>query len=181
MLSHGPVYGVYGFAMAADPECEFCRIVAGRAPARVVARFEGAVAFLPLRPAVAGHTLVVPHRHVTSPVEMDAATGHALSDAVVAVARRVDTVLCPEGLNVVQSTGAVASQTVPHLHVHVVPRSSGDGLPVLWPPGRDWAPQELDRMAASLRTAGRSAEGGAEQGEADGNDGQDDRNGQHRA
>lgn len=125
--------------------------MAGRAPARIVARFDGAMAFLPLRPATAGHTLVVPRVHVTSPVELDTATAHQLTNAVLAVARRVMGVVGPEGLNVVQSTGAVASQTVVHLHVHVVPRSGGDGLPGLWPPGRDWDPGELDRIAAALR------------------------------
>lgn len=136
--------------MAEDPGCVFCRIVTGEAPARIVARFPQAVAFLPLRPAVPGHTLVVPRRHLISPLDLDAATGHALTDAVLAVARRVAAVIEPEGLNIVQSTGAVASQTVAHLHVHVVPRASGDGLPGLWPPSRDWKPQELDRIAAAL-------------------------------
>ena len=134
-----------------DPGCVFCRIVSGRDPARVVARFTGAVAFLPLRPATAGHTLVVPRGHVSSPVELDAEAAHQLTDAVLAVTRHVMRVLGPEGLNVVQSTGAVASQTVAHLHVHVVPRTNGDGLPGLWPPGRDWNPAELDRIAAGLR------------------------------
>ena len=129
----------------------FCRIVAGGEPARIVARFDGAVAFLPSRPATAGHTLVVPRVHVVSPVELDMAPAHQLTDAVLAVARRVMQVIGPDGLNVVQSTGAVASQTVAHLHVHVVPRTGGDGLPGLWPPGRDWDHDELDRIAATLR------------------------------
>ncbi len=109
------------------------------------------VAFLPLRPAVAGHTLVIPPRHVTSPLELDPDTAHGLTDAVLAVARRVVRVLAPEGVNLVQSTGAVASQTVPHLHVHIIPRTSGDGLPDLWPPSRDWPAAALDDLADRLR------------------------------
>lgn len=136
--------------MTTDRGCVFCRILAEESPARIVARFPQAVAFLPLRPAVPGHTLVVPHRHLTSPIDMDAATAHALADAVLAVARRVAAVMEPEGLNIMQSTGAVASQTVAHLHVHVVPRASGDGIPGFWPPGQDTEPLELDRIAAAL-------------------------------
>jgi histidine triad (HIT) family protein len=138
--------------VTSDPDCPFCRIVAGRAPARIVADLDGVVAFLPLRPAVAGHVLVVPRRHVISPADLGTAGGHKLADAVLAVARRVMVVLRPEGLNIVQSTGVVATQTVAHLHVHVVPRSGDDGLPELWPPGRDWMASELDQIAAALRT-----------------------------
>jgi histidine triad (HIT) family protein len=81
---------------------------------------------------------------------------HALSDAVAAVARRVMAVLLPGGLNVVQSTGSPATQTVAHLHVHVVPRTVGDGLPDLWPPPRDWPEAELDDIARALREERRT-------------------------
>lgn len=190
--------------MTEDPGCVFCRIVSGEAQARMVARFVQAVAFLPLRPAAPGHTLVIPRRHLTSPLDLDAATGHALTEAVLTVARRVAAVLEPEGLNIVQSTGAVASQTVSHLHVHVVPRAGGDGLPELWPPSRDSEPTELDRIAAALyidSAAGRrspagrsgpasrglrsvhvrSADDGGEPDEADGDRGEHDGDGQHRS
>lgn len=137
--------------MTSVPECVFCRIVSDAAPARIVGRLPGAVAFLPLRPAATGHVLVVPNGHVTSPVEMGGVAGRDLADAVLVIARRVLEVLQPEGLNILQSTGAAATQSVDHLHVHVVPRAHGDGLPALWPPGRQWAERDLDRIAAALR------------------------------
>lgn len=134
-------------------DCAFCRIAAGSAPARIVAAYADAVAFLPLNPATAGHTLVVPRRHIAGVTDLDAATAHALADAVLDVARLIDSALHPEGFNVVQSTGAAATQTVFHLHVHVVPRMRGDGLPSPWPPSRAWPADTLDAIAARLRAA----------------------------
>jgi len=137
-----------------SPDCVFCRIVAGAASARMVARFPDVVAFLPLRPAVLGHTLVVPKRHIAGIDGLDRSTAHALTDAVLDVAARVQAVVRPAGLNVVQSTGAAATQSVSHLHVHVVPRTVGDGLPALWPLPREWSAGELDVIAQRLAAAG---------------------------
>ena len=140
--------------MVSSSGCVFCRIVAGAASARMVARFPDVVAFLPLRPAVLGHTLVVPKRHIAGIDGLDRSTAHALTDAVLDVAARVQAVVCPAGLNVVQSTGAAASQSVFHLHVHVVPRTVGDGLPDLWPLPREWPAGELELIAQRLASAG---------------------------
>lgn len=134
-------------------ECTFCRIAAGRAPARVVVDYGGVLAFLPLRPASAGHTLVIPRRHVMGITDLDTPTAHELTDAILAVARIVESAFHPDGLNVVQSTGAAATQTVFHVHVHVVPRRVGDDLPSPWPPPRTWSADELDAVAARLRAA----------------------------
>jgi len=120
----------------------------------MVARFPQVVAFLPLRPAVVGHTLVVPKRHIAGIDGLDRSTAHALTDAVLDVAARVQAVVCPAGLNVVQSTGAAAAQSVFHLHVHVVPRTLGDGLTVLWPLPREWPAGELDVITQRLASAG---------------------------
>lgn len=140
--------------MTTSPACVFCQIVAGTAPARIVASSTGAIAFLPLRPAVAGHTLVLPRQHLTRVLDMDRQTAHAVTDVVLDVAARIQAAFGPDGLNIVQSTGAAASQTVPHLHVHVVPRSVGDALPALWPPQHDWPATVLDQLAQRLREAG---------------------------
>jgi histidine triad (HIT) family protein len=117
----------------------------------MVATYAEVVAFLPLQPAVLGHTLVAPKRHVAGIEDLDRATGHALSDAVLDVAARVRAVLGPAGLNVVQSSGTAATQSVFHLHVHVVPRNPGDRLPVLWPPPRDWPEEDLDLIVRKFR------------------------------
>jgi len=135
-------------------DCVFCRIVAGAAPARIVATYPSSIALLPLRPAVAGHVLVIPRRHVTGVLGLDRNTAYVLTDAVLDVAARVHAVIHPDGMNVVQSTGAAATQTVHHLHVHVVPRHSGDNLPDIWPPQRDWPAAALDHLAVRLSAAG---------------------------
>ena len=104
-----------------DPDCLFCRIVAGDLPSRQIYADEQAVAFLDIRPWHRGHSLVVPRRHVP-----DLVTGPGvlpeIAPAVDAVARLLVRTLAADGVNVLSSAGAVAGQEVFHLHVHVVPR-----------------------------------------------------------
>ena len=135
-----------------DPDCLFCRIVAGDLPSRQVYADEHAVAFLDTGPWHRGHSLVVPRRHVS-----DLVTGPVvlpeIAPAVDAVARLLVRTLAADGVNVLSSAGAVAGQEVFHLHVHVVPRYAdepGLGLlvnPVPVPDG------ELDSVHARI-TAG---------------------------
>ena len=91
------------------------------------------MAFFPLRPATLGHTLVIPTTHVPDIWTLDESTASSLARATLAVARAVKKAVQPEGLNVIQSNGAVATQTVGHLHVHVVPRWKGDAMGQIWP------------------------------------------------
>ena len=136
----------------ADPDCLFCRIVAGELPSRQIYADEHAVAFLDIGPWHRGHSLVVPRRHVP-----DLVTGApALSEiapAIDAVARLLVHRLAADGVNVLSSTGAVAGQEVFHLHVHVIPRYADEpGLRLLVNP--DTVPDgELDSVYAQV-TAG---------------------------
>lgn len=132
-------------------DCAFCLIADQRAPAREIWRTEDVVAFLPDVPAVLGHVLVIPRAHVQDIWALDGPTGHLLADATRRVARVVASATGDPGLNVIQSNGAAAGQSVFHLHVHVVPRSSGDRMPDLWPADAAWSPRDLDASAASLR------------------------------
>ena len=95
---------------------------------REVYRDEFVVAFFPTDPAVLGHTMIVPRQHVPDiwSVDEDAA-GH-LARATVRLAAAVREAVKPEGLNVIQSNGAAATQSVFHLHVHLVPRWEGDAI-----------------------------------------------------
>ncbi|MFD0318172.1 HIT family protein [Streptomyces flavalbus] len=136
-----------------DPDCAFCAIAAGTAPARVVATTTETLTFLPLNPVHPGHVLVVPRRHVADVWGLDEGTAAAVSAAVLRAAHAVRAVHRPEGMNVIQSSGAVATQTVPHLHVHVVPRYAGDRMPRLWPEAAPTEPERLDDSARRLRTA----------------------------
>ncbi|GAB3924389.1 hypothetical protein GCM10011575_03390 [Microlunatus endophyticus] len=120
--------------MVSAAACPFCAIVTGDdADARVVYRGQQVTVFFPLEPATRGHTLVVPNRHVADLTDLTAAESRDLGEAVHRTARAVRAALSPEGLNVIQSTGAVATQSVPHVHFHVVPRWSDDRMTLRWP------------------------------------------------
>ena len=134
-------------------DCVFCGIAAGTATARVVAETAQTLTFLPVNPAHAGHLLVVPRRHVADIWNLDGPTAAAVGAAVLRAAHAVRAVHRPEGLNVIQSSGAVASQSVPHLHVHVVPRYQGDRMPRLWPSQGEEDQELLDDSARQLRAA----------------------------
>lgn len=113
--------------------CQFCAIGSGDLPARIVWQDELTLAFLPLNPAARGHLLVVPRNHVRDLWDLDDELAAHLTQSVLTVARGVRKVLQPEGLNIINSAGAAASQTVWHLHVHIVPRWSGDDMGPIWP------------------------------------------------
>jgi histidine triad (HIT) family protein len=132
-----------------DPDCLFCRIVAGEVPSRQIYSDEHAVAFLDIGPWHRGHSLVVPRRHVPDLVTGSPALPE-IAPAIDAVARLLVRRLAADGVNVLSSTGAVAGQEVFHLHVHVVPRYADEpGLGLLVNP--DTVPDgELDSVYAQV-------------------------------
>lgn len=107
--------------------CVFCEIVEGRSPATIVHRWPDAVAILPLNPVVEGHLLVIPNRHVR-----DVAEDASVSAVTMAAASELAAAAWP--CNIITSAGAEATQTVFHLHLHVVPRREHDGLALPWTP-----------------------------------------------
>lgn len=134
--------------------CEFCGIIAGSdADAREVYRDEDVVAFLPTEPAVLGHVLVVPRRHVPDVWGLEPDEASRLSRAVLVLADGIRAAMKPEGLNVIQSNGDAATQTVQHLHVHLVPRWSGDAMGPIWPEETDYSEEAKDRAMLELRAA----------------------------
>ncbi|WP_306334581.1 HIT family protein [Streptomyces sp. KL118A] len=136
-----------------DPDCVFCGVDAGTRPARIVAGTAETLTFLPLNPVHPGHVLVAPRRHVADIWGLDEATAAAVGKAVLRAAHAVRAVHRPEGLNVIQSSGAVATQSVFHLHVHVVPRFTGDRMPRLWPEAAETDADLLDDSVRRLRAA----------------------------
>jgi histidine triad (HIT) family protein len=136
---------------AAVEGCVFCAIVAGETPADLVVDDDDFVAFLDQRPVFKGHVLLVPRPHVVTlpdlPVE--------LRDGFLAHAQRLATAVV-EGLGAQGSFVAVnntVSQSVPHLHLHVVPRTKGDGLRGFFWPRTKYADGERAAYAAKLRAA----------------------------
>jgi histidine triad (HIT) family protein len=132
--------------------CLFCSIVAGETDAAVVWRDEDFVAFLDARPVFKGHTLLVPRKHVVTLPDLPA----ALRDPFLAAAQRLATAMV-DALDAQGSFVAVnnvVSQSVPHLHCHVVPRTKGDGLRgFFWPRTKYDDTADRDSWAARLRTA----------------------------
>ncbi len=134
-----------------EAACLFCRIVTGEAAAHLVAADEAAVAFLDTRPVFPGHTLVVPRRHVPTLVDLD----DGLLVPLFGLARRVAAAM-PEALGAGGTFVAMnntISQSVPHLHVHVVPRRRGDGLRGFFWPRQRYADGEIEQVAGRIRAA----------------------------
>lgn len=135
----------------AETSCPFCAIIMGEGPARVVYRDDYAVAFFPLRPAALGHTLVVPRQHIPNIWELPEQTAVHLSRTVLRVAAALRAAVTPDGLNIIQSSGAAATQTIPHLHAHLVPRWAADAMGPIWPAKPpSHPPQVLDDLRDTL-------------------------------
>ena len=135
-------------APTAQPDCIFCRIVAGDIPSRQIYADEEAVAFLDVGPWQRGHTLVVPRQHVAD-VLSDPPMLARIGPAVDTTARLLVDRLGADGLNVLSSARPVAGQEVFHLHIHLVPRyADRPGLSALVGPDRgdDSDLDELHRL-----------------------------------
>lgn len=144
-----------------DPDCPFCEIVHREdRDVREVYRDDRVVAFFPTEPATLGHTLVVPREHVPDIWSLDEELAADLGRVVVRLSAAVRRAVAPEGLNIIQSNGASATQTVMHLHVHLLPRWEGDAVGRIWPPETDYTEHEKDdaweRLRAECRAVGSS-------------------------
>jgi len=113
--------------------CVFCGIVRRTEVASIVWEDRLTMAFVDLRQFHAGHTLVIPKRHVNDVRELDYDTGAALMATVTRVTRAVAASFPNQGLSLWHSIGEAADQEVPHMHVHVHPRKVGDRLLQVYP------------------------------------------------
>lgn len=118
-----------------DGDCIFCRIVAGELPATVVDEDERTLAFMDINPATRGHALVIPRAHARDVHEIEAEDLAACAATAQRLAGRMRERLGATGINLLQSNGAAAWQTVFHFHVHVIPRYDDDPLELPWTPG----------------------------------------------
>jgi histidine triad (HIT) family protein len=136
-------------------DCIFCRIVAGEIGADVVSEDESTMTFLDRSPVFPGHLLVIPRRHVETLVELPDDQLQPLFQQVRRGSQAVETGLAAQGSFV--AVNHKVSQTVPHLHVHVIPRSKGDGMKGFFWPRRHYK-DDAQRMeiAEKLREAFRS-------------------------
>jgi histidine triad (HIT) family protein len=114
-------------------DCVFCRIRDGQIPSTRVYEDARTIAFLDINPLNDGHTLVIPRTHAATLFEADEADLQAAIATAKRVARAIRSALHADGLNMLQANGAAAFQSVPHFHLHLIPRFTGDGKGFDWP------------------------------------------------
>ena len=130
-------------------DCIFCAIAKGEGPATIVAENDRTVAFMDIMPATRGHLLVIPRAHSVDLLSVDPDDLNATMQAAKAMAQRVKDRLGADGVNLLNSCGSAAWQTVFHFHVHVIPRYDDDPLKLPWIP-REGDMDEIQRTGALL-------------------------------
>jgi histidine triad (HIT) family protein len=133
-----------------DPDCIFCKIVAGELPGQIVEEDERTIAFMDISPATRGHLLVIPRAHARNLLEVSPEDLGATMATAQRMAQRVSERLEPAGVNLINACGAAAWQTVFHFHVHVIPRYEDDPLKLPWVPEQGDA-DEIAAVAGELR------------------------------
>jgi histidine triad (HIT) family protein len=140
-------------------ECIFCRIVAGISECHEIYQDDATLAFMDIHPANDGHCLVIPKEHFATVFDMPPAAFGTVASTAAKVARAVNDVLRPGGINLAQANGELAGQSVFHVHVHVLPRRAGDDLLINWDRNRhedqrfdrDRIAEIAERLRARLR------------------------------
>lgn len=138
-------------------DCVCCKIGRGQIPPQRIHEDELTVAFLDVDQVNPGHVIVAVKPHLESIVDSSPDQAAAAFRTARRVARAVETAFKPAGLMILQASGAASGQTVPHFHLHVLPRTSNDGVSFTWPRKN----QPADELA-SLANRIRVAEGGAQ-------------------
>jgi len=133
----------------ADPDCIFCKILAGELPAQIVDEDERTIAFMDIAPATRGHALVIPRAHARDLLAISAEDLQATMLAAQRLAARASERLGADGVNLLNSCGAAAWQTVFHFHIHVIPRYEDDPLRLPWVPSSG-DPDEIAAAAQEL-------------------------------
>ena len=132
-------------------DCLFCSIIAGTTAATIVLETDEVVGFLDARPVFKGHTLMVPREHIVTLSDLPESLMVPLFGTAQQVADAITSGLGAQGTFVAMNN--VVSQSVAHLHVHVVPRTKGDGLRGFFWPRTKYADGEAEEYAAKIRTA----------------------------
>jgi len=117
--------------MSAD-DCLFCKMVAGKIPVKKIYESEDVLAFLDIGPISDGHTLVVPKQHFEKLHDCPPELLGRVASRLGKIARAVTTAMNSDGYNVLSNNGRAAGQLIEHLHFHIIPRNTGDGLFGQW-------------------------------------------------
>ena len=140
-------------AEPSDPDCIFCKIVAGEIPGRTVYEDDDVLAFLDVNPLAPGHTLVIPKGHYETLQDLPEAQGRSVFAALHRLAPAIEDAVDADASNVGFNNGEASGQEVPHLHGHIIPRFGGDGgKPIHAVAGEqpDLSADELDEIAANI-------------------------------
>lgn len=133
-------------------DCVFCKIIDGQLPSMKIDEDDSTLTFMDIHPLSSGHCLVVPKHHAATIFEADVRDLEAAMVSAKRVALAIQEALRPDGLNVFQANGAAAFQTVPHFHLHLIPRWANDGKGFDWKvvPGNREA---IMKMGERIRSA----------------------------
>jgi len=133
-----------------EKNCPFCRLVSHELNAVVVHEDDEILAIMDLYPATPGHILVLPKRHIENIYVMPADLGARIMATAIAAAKAIKQKFSPDGLNLIQSNELAAGQTIPHFHLHIVPRYNDDPVSLRF--GHGAVPAEINDLekAASL-------------------------------
>ncbi len=132
-------------------DCIFCKIIAGEIPSTTIYEDDDVKAILDVNPAARGHVIVLPKKHAENIFAVD---DEDLKKAIC-VAKKIATAVkkaynC-DGVNILQNNGEAAGQSVFHLHIHVIPRFTGDTVNMKWVPGE--MPSDMDVIASEIKAA----------------------------
>jgi len=136
-----------------DRDCLFCRIVRHELKAVVVHEDKDVLVIMDLYPATSGHVLVMPKEHIETIYDMPEDIGARIMTIAISVAKSIKQKLSPTGLNLIQSNEFAAGQTVPHFHLHIVPRYKDDSVLLRF--GHGNIPEdvaELNRIASLIKS-----------------------------
>jgi len=135
------------------PDCVFCMIRDGKIPSAKVYDDARTLAFMDINPLSRGHCLVAPKAHAATIYEVDLEDFKAVATTAKKIASALKRALSPDGLNLLQANGAAAFQSVPHFHLHLIPRWTGDGKGFDWkvvPGNREEITVTADRIRTML-------------------------------
>ena len=145
--------------MEDEKNCPFCKMVRHERQAMIVYEDDDILAIMDLYPATPGHVLVLPKQHIENIYSLREDLASRIMVAATKIAKAIKQQLSPEGLNLIQSNELAAGQTIPHFHLHVVPRYKGDRVMLRFGhgsvPGKT---NELEHTASMIRSGLASQE-----------------------
>ena len=139
--------------MKYEKNCPFCNLAKHELPAIVVYEDDDLLAIMDLYPATPGHVLVLPKQHIEDIYSLQEDLASRIMVTATKIARAIKQQLSPDGLNLIQSNELAAGQTIPHFHLHVVPRYKGDTVMLRFGHGDIPAnTEELEHVATRIRS-----------------------------